>query len=319
MPVMQMVQQAVFKLSRILCRLPENHARAMAASTGIAVWIAWANERRRIEDCVDRVYFRLQRPMPMPASEISRRAFIHFATVACELLLFPALTPEKLAAKVNLQQCGNIDKALEKGRGVIMALPHIGNWEILGAALVNAGYPLHSFFLAQKENEIGGVLDYFRRYSGITLYDRDRGGIKGLKALRSGEILGMIADQDGANNGVYMDFLGHWVSMPAGPANWSLKTGAALVPLFSIRQGHGQKYNGMILPALPDENPDLPHNEQVIARTLRLARWMEEIILAFPHQYLWFYDRFKPRHESWITGEKLKNGQMQHGFPRYGS
>lgn len=319
MPVLQMVQRAVFNVSGILCRLPEKHAGALAAATGMAAWLAWAKERRRIEDCVDRVYFRLNRKMPMPAAEITRRAFIHFAMVACELLLFPALTPERLVEKVELLQRGNLDKALEKGKGVILALPHIGNWEILGAALVNAGYPLHSFYLSQKEDEIGGILDHFRQYSGIILYDRDRGGIKGLKALRNGEALGMIADQDGANNGVYMDFLGHWVSMPAGPANWSLKTGAALVPLYSLRHGHGQKFCGRILPPLPDENPDLPHNERVIARTVKLARWMEEIILASPHQYMWFYDRFKPRHEAWVTSEKLKNGQMQHGFPRYGS
>lgn len=315
---LQLLKKVVLAWSRVLCHLPEKCSTHMAASAGIAAWLAWRNERRRIEDCVDRIYFRLNRTPPYPVREIVRRSFIHFALVTNELMLFPTLAPEILQKKMHLQDLHNLDNALAGQKGVILALPHIGNWEILGAALVNAGYPLHSFYLSQKADAIGGLLDHFRSYSGIILYDRDRGGIKGLKALRQGEILGMIADQDGANNGVYMNFLGHWVSMPAGPANWSLKTGAAVVPLYSLRNGLSGSFTGRTLPAMPDEAGD-NHSQRVIARTVRLARWMEDLILSAPHQYLWFYDRFKPRHEGWITDEKMKNGEMLHGSPRYGS
>ncbi len=315
---MKLLEKTVLGMSAVFCRLPERHGRAIAAGLGLAASIAWKNERLRLEDCVSRVYHRMQRPLPAPVSEIVRQAFVHFSLVAFELLLFPRLTAAGLEQKVHLHGREHLDSALKKGRGVILALPHIGNWEVLGAALAHAGYPLHSFYLAQKENEIGGLLDHFRSYSGIVLYDRDRGGTSALRALRSGGILGMIADQDGANNGVYMDFLGHWVSMPAGPANWSLKTGAALMPLYSLRTGHSAEYRGMIFPAI-DSVEEGPHNRQVIARTVKLARWMEELILACPHQYLWFYDRFKPRHEAWITAEKNRNGQMWHGKPRYGN
>ncbi len=318
---LQLLKKVVMGWSGILCHLPEKCSTHMAASAGLAAWIAWKSERRRIEDCVDRIYFRLNRVPPLPIKEIVRRSFVHFALVANELMLFPALDAATLREKMQLKDLHNLNNALARKKGVILALPHIGNWEILGTALVNAGYPLHSFYLAQKADAIGGLLDHFRSYSGIILYDRDRGGIKGLKALRQGEMLGMIADQDGANNGVYMNFLGHWVSMPAGPANWSLKTGAALVPLYSLRNNLKGSFVGRILPAMSEESdkPGESHAQRVIARTVRLARWMEDIILANPHQYLWFYDRFKPRHEAWITDEKIKNGQMLHGVPRYGS
>lgn len=317
MPSLKLLKQAVLGFSRVLCQLPETPGRALAVGIGLASWHAWRSERRRLEDCVNRVYFRLNRPLPAPVHDIVRQAFVHYALVGYELLIFPRLTAAELAQKVTLHNTENISAALEKGRGVIMTLPHIGNWELLGAALAHAGYPLHSFFLAQKEDELGGLLDHFRGYSGITLYDRDRGGIKALKALRHGNILGMIADQDGANNGVYMNFLGHWISMPAGPANWSLKTGATLMPLYALRQGNSAHYDGYMLPAIESRETGT-HSQQVIARTLRLSRWMEELILRHPQQYLWFYDRFKPRHEAWITAEKNKSGQMWHGKPRYG-
>ena len=90
--------------------------------------------------------------------------------------------------------------------------------------------------MAQKDGGIGEILDHFRTYSKIVLHDRDRGGVAALRALKKNEILGMIADQDGNKNGIYTDFLRHWVSVPAGPANWSLKTGADLLPLYSFAQ-----------------------------------------------------------------------------------
>lgn len=313
-----MLKKTVLIFSKILCRLPEKAAATLATTTGLAAWQVWRSERRRLEDCIDRVYSRLNRQPPADVKMIVKRAFVHFSLVGCELLRFPQLSAAQLAEKITFNGRENLDNAVSRGRGVIMALPHIGNWEVLGAAIAHAGYKLNSFYLSQKEDEIGGLLDHFRSYSGIILHDRDRGGVKALKALRSGELLGMIADQDGANNGVYMDFLGHWVSMPAGPANWSLKTGAALLPLYSLRQGSSFSYQATFLPQLEDAENGT-YNEKVIARTLKMARWMEELILAHPHQYLWFYDRFKPRHEAWITAEKNKNGQMWHGSPRYGN
>ncbi|HNX75377.1 MAG TPA: lysophospholipid acyltransferase family protein [Candidatus Rifleibacterium sp.] len=318
MSAMQMLKKSVLLLSKAFCHLPERPAAALASGAGVAAWLTARSERLRIEDCLDRVYFRLKRRPPAPIPFIVKQGFIHFALVACELLRFPQLSKEKLATLVTFNNIAALDEVVKQGRGGILALPHIGNWELLGAAIAHAGYSLNSFFLSQKEDEIGGLLDHFRSYSAIKLHDRDRGGVKALKALRAGELLGMIADQDGANNGVYLDFLGHWVSMPAGPANWSLKTGAALMPLFSLRQGHTFNYQAHFLAPVADEERGT-YQERVIARTLRLTRWMENLILAHPHQYLWFYDRFKPRHEAWVTAEKTRNGQMWHGEPRYGT
>ena len=311
------INTTVKSLSNLFCRLPEKESAALAVSVGLLAWNFWISERLRLEDTIDRVYNRLNRKPPFPVRLIVKKAFIHFALVASELLRYPSVNKDYLNKHFNLQGLENVNKALSKGKGVIMALPHIGNWEYFGASIVNAGIKLNSFFLAQKEDEIGTLLDHFRSYSGITLHDRDRGGVKALKALKNNESLGMITDQDGNANGVYMDFLGHWVSMPAGPANWSLKTGAALMPVYSIRRGYTYSYDAFFLPEI-DDCDGVTKEEKTISRTVKLTRWMEELILTYPHQYLWFYNRFKPRHEAWTTNEININGQMEHGTQRYG-
>ncbi|MBQ3644748.1 MAG: lysophospholipid acyltransferase family protein [Candidatus Riflebacteria bacterium] len=317
MSLSSILNETVKSFSKFFCKLPEKDAAALAVSIGLITWNTWKSERNRLEDCIDRVYYRLNRKPPFPVKLIVKKAFIHFALVASEILRYPAVNKEYWEKHFKLNGHENVKKALSNGKGVIMALPHIGNWEYFGGSIVNAGYTLNSFFLAQKEDEIGSLLDYFRGFSGITLHDRDRGGAKALKALRNNECLGMITDQDGNANGVYMDFLGHWVSMPAGPANWSIKTGAALLPVYSLRKGYTYDYDAFFLPAI-DDCEGSTKEEKTISRTVKLAKWMEELILTYPHQYLWFYDRFKPRHEAWVTNEININGQMCHGSQRYG-
>ena len=310
------LKKAVITISKAAQIMPEKCGRSIAAGMGMLVYLLWRSERLRIAETLDRICHRLNRPVYKHKHLLVKKVFIHFALTIYEIMRLPAMTEEELKQKVTFHGEENLQKALKKGRGVILALPHIGNWELFGAAIAAKGYKLNSFYLAQKEDELGGLLDYFRSFSKMRMHDRDRGGIKALKALKKGEILGMVTDQDGANQGVYLDFLGHFVSLPAGPANWSLKTGAELVPIYSLRRGFSGKFDAWFLPGF-SENTAGTHKERVMGRTSRLSNWMEELILNHPNQYLWFYDRFKPRHEKWLARLKQKNGQMFHKTVRY--
>lgn len=303
-------------VSSVACRIPEYVGRPTAVAIGWAAARAWRGERARLRETIGRVYHRVHRPLPRPVDWIIDRLFAHFALNIYELLRYPVLASGDLIKTFRFHGLEHLEAALARKRGVILAVPHLGNWELLGAALAHRGYPLHSFYLAQKEDEVGGLLDRFRVHSRIVLHDRDRGAVSALKALKKGEILGMIADQDGGNLGIYMDFLGHWVSMPAGIANWSLKTGAAVVPLFSLRQGLTSLYSGRFCPALA-EPPGADHTEKSVARTVDIARWFESVILEHPEQYLWFYDRFKPRHEGYTARMKSAGIPMRRGGTAY--
>ncbi|MGM0600132.1 MAG: lysophospholipid acyltransferase family protein [Candidatus Rifleibacteriota bacterium] len=313
---LKFLKKAVITISKAAQKMPEDYGRTVAAGMGTLVYLLWRSERFRIVETIDRICHRMKRPRYDQLNVLVKRVFIHFSLTIYEIMRMPAMSEEELKTKVTFHGIKNLENALKKGKGVILALPHIGNWELFGAAIAARGYKLNSFYLSQKEDELGGLLDYFRGFSKMRMHDRDRGGIKALKALKAGEILGMVADQDGANQGVYLDFLGHFVSLPAGPANWSIKTGAVLVPIYSLRRGLSNKFDAWFLPGL-SENGEGSHRQKVIKRTARLSRWMEKLILNHPDQYLWFYDRFKPRHEKWIASLKQKNGQMFHQTVRY--
>lgn len=327
-------------LSRFACAVPESVGRVAAVGLGMIASRVWLPERVRLLETIDRVYHRKRLLPPRPVPEIIDRLFVHFALVAFESLRFPVFTTEQICSRTTFHGEEHLKRAMARGKGVILAVPHLGSWEMLGAAIAHRGYPLHSFYLAQKENDLGSALDFFRTYSNVILHDRDRGGLGALKALRKGEILGMIADQDGGNHGVYLDFLGHWVSMPAGPANWSLKLGSALVPLFGLRRGRSTQYDAWFFPAIdadpevapqagshvdpqielqstPEVIPEDTHENRVIARTKCLTAMTESWILQHPDQYLWFYDRFKPRHHAHVAALKASGSCMRGGGAVY--
>ncbi len=314
-----MIHQLGLILSRIACSLPESAGRQAAVGLGFAAAALMRGERRRLTETIDRVYARLGRQPPMPVSDIVTKLFPHFALNLYEILRYPLVTRELLVSRFHIHGREHFEAALREGKGVILVVPHLGNWETLGAYLAHYGYPLHSFYLEQKEDHFGALLDHFRAYSKIILHDRDRGLLSALRTLRRGEVLGMIPDQDGGNYGVYLDFLGHWVSVPAGPANWSIKTGARLIRLYCLRRGLSPEFDAWFLPELPyDKAPSHETNVQIRARQTIL--WMEEIILQHPQQYLWFYDRFKPRHEGLMSrlkqaGHPMKTGATAYGIP----
>ncbi|MBF0409614.1 MAG: lysophospholipid acyltransferase family protein [Candidatus Riflebacteria bacterium] len=304
------------KISQFAGTMPERVGRLFFASFGLSSGRLWINERRRLAETIDRIYFRLDKQPPDEIQKIIDNLFIHFSLALYEILRFNLLTEKYLKDNVIFHGLSNLQNALDKGKGVLLAVPHIGNWELLGAAIAFRNFPLHTFYLAQKENDIGTMIDEFRQYSRLVFHDRDRGMIGALKALKQGAILGMIPDQDGGNHGVYMDFLGHWVSMPAGPANWSLKSGAEVIPLYSVRRGRTSKFDAYFFPALPAETSSI-YEERVISRISKLASWMEDVILKNPSQYLWFYDRFKPRHIDYHSSLRKSGILMHHGNTFY--
>ncbi|HNV68439.1 MAG TPA: lysophospholipid acyltransferase family protein [Candidatus Ozemobacteraceae bacterium] len=312
-----MIHRLGLTLSRLACHLPDTVGRRLAVGLGWTAAALLLHERRNLQETIDRVYTRVGRPLPMPLSEIVNRVFPHFALNLYEILRYPLVTRDLLVRRFHVHGREHFETALQRGKGVILVVPHLGNWETLGEYLAHYGYPLHSFYLAQKEDHLGSLLDHFRTYSRIVLHDRDRGLVSALRTLKRGEVLGMISDQDGGNYGVYLDFLGHWVSLPAGPANWSLRTGASVVRLYCLRRGLSADFDAWFLPALPAvEGTD--HEACVQVRTKHMADWMQEIILRYPHQYLWFYHRFKPRHEAQMSRLKQSGHRMRTGMTAYG-
>ena len=106
--------------------------RHAAATPGGAAWF-WLSRAQR-QAALDNyaAALGLERTDPEVAA-VARRAFQNYGRMLMDFLLLGSLTPAELVARVTVAGRDNLDAALERGRGVIFAVPHMGSWDISGS------------------------------------------------------------------------------------------------------------------------------------------------------------------------------------------
>jgi KDO2-lipid IV(A) lauroyltransferase len=216
-----------------------------------------------------------------------------------ETFCLPRMDKRAIAANADAGTTGaeHIDAAVDAGRGYVLALPHIGNWDVAGIWLIDRyGKPfttvaervrpdsLFDRFVAYRESLGFEVLPLTggTRPSGEVLAER----------LRSGGGVCLLGDRDLSRNGVEVMFFGEPARMPPGPAFLAATTGAALLPvsMWFTADGWGQRINPPI--EIPAEGR---LRDRVIAATQRLADAFACDIAAHPAdwhmmQKLWLSD-----------------------------
>lgn len=202
-----------------------------------------------------------------------------------EMLRMPAdVRAGTIAAQGSIDGFEQIVAGLERGKGVILALPHLGGWEWAGAWLAVRGYRP----LAVVENiEPPQLLAWFaeqRAAMGIEVVTLGPDvSATVLRALRDNRIVCLLSDRDIAGDGVEVEFFGERTTLPGGPATLALRTGATLLPA-AVYFRPGRNHQGVVRP--PIEIDRVGRLREDIARiTQVLARELEMLIRAAPEQW----------------------------------
>jgi KDO2-lipid IV(A) lauroyltransferase len=121
------------------------------------------------------------------------------------------------------------------GEGLVLALPHMGNWDLAGAWLAGTGVPFTTVAERLKPAALFDRFVEFRESLGMEVLPLTGGERPPFEVLadrlRSGGTLALLADRDLTSTGLEVEFFGAAARMPAGPAALALDTGAALVPV----------------------------------------------------------------------------------------
>ena len=145
--------------------------------------------------------------------------FRNIGKTLLEILYIPALTPAKLERWVTIENRHYMDEALSGGHGAVILTAHFGNWEWMAARLVRAGYPLAAIAETQPNPGLDRLLNEHRAMVGLAPYARGNALVAAMKALKAGNVLGFLADQDAKANGVFVEFFGRPASTPKAPKN----------------------------------------------------------------------------------------------------
>ncbi|HKE98275.1 MAG TPA: phosphatidylinositol mannoside acyltransferase [Actinomycetes bacterium] len=263
--------------------IPEPLARALARVAGA---VAYRRDARRRENLRANLRPVLGRAGERALDAAVRRGFASYARYWVEAFRLERLSPAVLRERFTLEGREHLDEALAGGRGVVLATPHLGNWESGGAWLALEGY--RAVAVAERLRPVE-LFERFRRYRetlGLEIIPLDDGPAtvrRVATALRAGKVAALVADRDLTGRGLPVTMFGRTATLPAGPAALALRTGAALLPCAVYQEPRG-RWRGVILPA-----PETPASGDLRADTLeltrRLARALEQLVAAAPEQW----------------------------------
>ncbi len=216
----------------------------------------------------------------------SREIFRNFSKYLVDFFRFEKLNKEYIARNIEIINKEYVDRALEKGKGVIIIAAHLGNWELGGAIMGVLGYKTNVIALDHKNKMVNDFFVNQRRMKNENVISIGVALKKCFAALKKNEVLCILGDKDFTNHGTVINFFGKATLLPKGPAAFSLKTGAEIVPGAVIR--HDNYYSKLVFDAPIKYEPTGNFEEDVKILTGRCGKVLENYIRLYPTQWYCF-------------------------------
>lgn len=215
----------------------------------------------------------------------ARNAFASYCRYWIESFRLPATKNSRLSQGIEVPDYQYVEQALKRGKGVILALPHLGGWEWAGfwMATVNK-LPITVVVEPIEPPQLFEWFAGFRSKLGMKVVPiGPSAGAEIASALKRNEIVCLLCDRDISGNGIEVDFMGERTTLPGGPALLALRTGAAVLPTAVYFQPRGQ-HIGVVRPPL-DTNRQATIKEDVKRVTSHLADELALLIQRAPEQW----------------------------------
>lgn len=266
----------------VLRGLPEWAVRREFDAVADAVWLRHGRGVQRLQSNLRRVVG--PDGSARELREVTRAGVRSYLRYWREVFQLPGIPLDDLIARMHVADEWRLRDAYAAGDGMILALPHMGNWDHAGAWLAGTGVPFTTVAERLKPEAVFDRFVAFRASLGMEVIPLTGGERPpfGLLAdrLRSGGALCLLADRDLTSTGVDVEFFGAVARMPAGPAALALDTGAALLPT-TLSYPSRDRWQGWIHPrVLPPETGS--RTEKIAAMTQQMATAFETAIAAAP-------------------------------------
>lgn len=229
-----------------------------------------------------------------------RQIFAHFGRGIVDFLRAPARSVSALAEAVSSIGWEHAEAALDQGRGMILVTGHLGNWELLGRWLATVRNVPLTVVARESDNPVlASYLRTMRESAGFTVLNKGESARNLLRALRRGEAILILADQNSGD--VFTPFFGIPAGTAAGPASLALRSGAALVPIYCVEMPD-HSFQVTCLPPLDTvsvatTNGSVDRPADIVRITTEWNKILEGIVREYPEQWLWLHNRWKSAFE----------------------
>jgi len=277
---------------QLLRRLPRALARVVAIAMGMLVYFLYPRLRRvgmrNLELC-------------FPEKSLAERkrilcgVYVSLGRQLAEVPRFPDYTAENVGRIADYEGLENFLAAERRGKGVLFLTAHMGGWEIGSLAHSIYGHPLHAVMRPLDNPYLDRLTRFLRTCHGNWVIDKNEFARGVLGALRRGETVGVLMDTNMTQSeGIFVDFFGRPACTTTSIARLALRTGAEIVPAFTVWDAKAGKYHIHFEPSVePTQTGDL--EVDVAATTAECNRVLERMIRRYPDQWLWVHRRWKTR------------------------
>jgi len=252
---------------QVVARLPDRDGRRAVVASHMTRVVGHPLEQREVRRMVAEVYS-------------------NYARYWAESLRLPSLAPDVVIGGVTVVGQEHLDAALARGKGVVLAAPHLGGWEWGAMYLVARGLPVTVAVEALKPPEVFEWFVSYRERLGMQVVPVGPGaGAAILRALKDNHVVCLLSDRLVSRaSGVEVSFFGAKVEMPAGPVTLALRSGAPLLPA-AIYTGRGADAHTIVYRPVLELPAGAHFRDAVRSGTQELAWELEALVRKEPTQW----------------------------------
>jgi KDO2-lipid IV(A) lauroyltransferase len=229
--------------------------------------------------------------------KLLRKVYMHFGQMLFEVPHVLRLNSRNFNRYMTIQGEENLRRARKRGKGVLFLTAHLGNWELMSA--VGSLYFGNTTLVPRRSDSaaVDRVINELRTRFGAEIIVA-QGAMRSLiMALKRNMMLGIFLDQNvDWYEGVFIPFFGRRACTNKGLALMARKTGAPVVPVFTVRESNGRHRiifeKEVELRKTKDKIRDVEDNTALFTEVI------ERYVRKHPDQWLWFHRRWKTKN-SW--------------------
>ncbi len=223
------------------------------------------------------------------AREIAARSINNISASIFELLCVPFFTGKHFQRITIWQGKENLDQALEQNKGAIILTMHVGNYELVHAAIAELGYPMN-IVLRATDDPLFKIVNSSRSASGAKLINVLEADMykESLKVLERNELIYLLADTGALESRhEYHDFLGHKVPMATGWLTLAQRAKCPVVPTLARRE------NGVnVITLFPPVMVTRDDRNGIIKKSSKI---FEDFIIEYPEEWAMFLNSYETR------------------------
>jgi KDO2-lipid IV(A) lauroyltransferase len=263
----------------------------------IAGWLAFKLDSRHVKIGLKNLEIAFPDLTADARRRILRASYINLGRSGAEYVRLGGFFSRRMMRKVRYERLELWEemKRRHPGRGILVLTAHFGNFELLMAAHAMNGYQISLVHHTQRFAAGDALMTFVRERAGVEVIRKHAAARPVLRALRTGEMVGIPFDQNAKRSeAVFVPFFTELAATSSGLARLARMSGAAIAPVFIVRDPNHRTHRIVIHDELRlQRTGDL--DADIMENTRRFVAAIEQMVRAYPEQFLWTHRRFRTR------------------------